>query len=155
VPRATIEYEIERLHSLDLTALRCEWRRLHHSAPPRLSRDLFILALGYKLQQIARGGLSKSARRKLETAAKSLRMNGEPCPTASPRLKPGARLIREWGGRAHCVTATENGFIYDGAAYPSLTAIAKTITGARWSGPRFFGLKAAKPASSRWDQGNG
>jgi Protein of unknown function (DUF2924) len=155
VPRARIEHEIERLQSLDLPALRGEWRRLHHGAPPRLSRDLFVLALGYRLQEIERGGVSKSMRRKLETAAKSLPAKGEQRPVASPCLKPGARLIREWGGRSHCLTATENGFIYDGAAYPSLTAIARTITGARWSGPRFFGLKAAKPAPSRLDQGNG
>jgi hypothetical protein len=87
VPRATIEQEIERLQSLDLGALRCQWRRLYHSAPPRLSRDLFILALGYKLQEVERGGLSKSLRRKLETAARSPPAKGEQRPAASPRLK--------------------------------------------------------------------
>jgi len=59
-------------------------------------------------------------------------------------LKPGARLIREWGSRVHTVTVTEDGFEYAGTSYPSLTTIAKKIIGAHWSGPRFFGLRAAR-----------
>ena len=58
-------------------------------------------------------------------------------------LKPGARLVREWGGRMHTVVALENGFDYDGERYPSLTKIATLITGAHWSGPRFFGIRKA------------
>ena len=58
-----------------------------------------------------------------------------------PQIKSGARLVREWRGRTHTVTVTEEGFQYDGRHYPSLTQIARAITGAHWSGPRFFGLK--------------
>jgi hypothetical protein len=61
-------------------------------------------------------------------------------PAPSLSLKPGARLVREWGGRTHTVTVTEDGFEYAGQDYPLLTRIAKKITGAHWSGPRFFGL---------------
>ena len=72
-------------------------------------------------------------------------------PTPSLSLKPGARLVREWHGRTHTVTVTEDGFEYAGASYPSLTKIAKKITGAHWSGPRFFGLPAAgNGASEQW-----
>jgi hypothetical protein len=67
-------------------------------------------------------------------------------PAPSLSLKPGARLVREWRGRRHTVTVTEDGFEYAGENYPSLTKIAKKITGARWSGPRFFGLPAAASA---------
>ena len=108
----------------------------------RISRDLLVLALGYRLQEIEHGGLGKSTRRKLQTIAKALRTTGRVGPTPSLSLKPGARLVREWHGRTHTVTVTEDGFEYAGTSYPSLTKIAKKITGAHWSGPRFFGLPA-------------
>ena len=144
----TIASEIDRFRSLGLEDLRREWRRLYHSEPPRISRDLLVLALGYRLQEIEHGGLNKATRRKLQTMAKALRTTGRVGPTPSLSLKPGARLVREWRGRTHTVTVTvtEDGFEYGGTRYPSLTKIAKTITGARWSGPRFFGLLAAGAA---------
>jgi hypothetical protein len=138
-----IASETDRIRSLGLEALRREWRRLYHSEPPRISRDLLVLALGYRLQEIAHGGLGKATRRKLQTMAKALRTTGRVGPTPSLSLKPGARLVREWRGRTHTVTVTEDGFEYAGTNYPSLTKIAKTIAGAQWSGPRFFGLLAA------------
>jgi len=138
-----IEGEIDRLRSLSLEELRHEWRRLNHSEPPKISRDLFVLALGYRLQETAHGGLGKSTRRKLQTMAKALQTTGRVGPIPSLSLKPGARLVREWGGRTHTVTVTEDGFEYAGENYPSLTTIAKKMTGAHWSGPRFFGLPAA------------
>ena len=66
---------------------------------------------------------------------------------STQRIRAGARLVREWNGRTHTVTVEEEGFIYAGRSYRSLTAIAREITGARWSGPRFFGLAAKKGAS--------
>ena len=143
VDTRAIEGEIDRIRSLGLEELRREWRRLNHSEPPRISRDLLVLALGYRLQEIAHGGLGKATRRKLQTMAKALRTTGRVGPTPSLSLKPGARLVREWRGRTHTVTVTEDGFEYAGTSYPSLTKIAKKITGAHWSGPRFFGLSAA------------
>jgi hypothetical protein len=138
-----IEGEIDRIRSLGLEDLRREWGRLNHSEPPRISRDLLVLALGYRLQEIAHGGLGKATRRKLQTMAKALRTTGRVGPTPGLGLKSGARLVREWRGRTHTVTVTEDGFEYGGTSYPSLTKIAKKITGAQWSGPRFFGLPAA------------
>jgi len=143
VETRAIERELDRIHSLDLEKLRGEWRRLYHSEPPKISRDLLVLALGYRLQEIEHGGLGKSTRRKLQTLAKALRKSGRVGPLPSLSLKPGARLVREWRGRNHTVTATEDGFEYAGASYPSLTKIAKKITGAHWSGPRFFGVSSA------------
>jgi Protein of unknown function (DUF2924) len=138
-----IEGEINRIRSLDLEELRCEWRRLYRGEPPRISRDLLVLALAYRLQEIEHGGLGKSTRRKLQTLAKAVRTTGRVAPTPSLSLKPGARLVREWHGRTHTVTVTEDGLEYAGTNYPSLSRIAKKITGAHWSGPRFFGLPAA------------
>jgi hypothetical protein len=146
VDALAIERELDRIRSLDLQGLRDEWRRLHRSEPPKISRDLLVLALGYRLQEIKYGGLSKSTRRKLLTMAKAMRTSGRVGPTPSLSLKPGARLIREWRGRTHSVTVTDDGFEYAGASYQSLTKIAKKITGAHWSGPRFFGLPAAGAA---------
>jgi hypothetical protein len=135
-----IERELDCIRSLDLEGLRNEWRRLHHSEAPKISRDLLVLALSYRLQEIEHGGISKSTRRKLQTIAKTLRTTGRIGTTPSLSLKPGVRIVREWRGRTHTVTVTEEGFEYAGTSYLSLTKIAKQITGAHWSGPRFFGL---------------
>jgi hypothetical protein len=140
-----IERELGRIRLLGLDELRAEWRRLYHSEPPKLSRDLLVLALGYRVQEIEYDGLSKATRRKLQTMAKGLRATGRVGATPSLSLKPGARLVCEWHGRTHTVTVTEDGFEYSGLTYASLTKIAKRITGAHWSGPRFFGLPAAAP----------
>ena len=145
-PRA-IESEINRFRSLALDELRGEWRRLYASEPPQISRDLLILGLGHRLQEVDQGGLGKATRRKLKTIAKNLRKTGRVGPTPSLALKPGARLVREWRGRPHTVTVTEDGFEYVGTSYPSLTKIAKKITGAHWSGPRFFGLRSPERLS--------
>ena len=127
---------------MSLDELRGEWRRLHHKDPPRISHDLLILGIAYRLQEIRHGGLGKATLRKLTTLAKTLRITGRVGPTPSLSLKPGARLVREWHGRPHTVTVTDDGFDYSGTSYQSLTTIAKKITGAHWSGPRFFGLLA-------------
>ena len=137
-----IERELDRIRSLGVAELRTEWRRLNRGAPPKLSRELFALALAYQLQEREYGGLSKSTRRKLQTVAKSWQATGRVGPSPSLSLKPGARLVREWHGRRHTVTVTEDGFEHEGTSYRSLTSIARKITGAHWSGPRFFGLPA-------------
>src|SRR6202022_4453901 len=158
VDTQAIEGEVDRIRALGLEDLRREWRRLNHGEPPRISRDLLVLALGYRLQEIAHGGLGKSTRRKLQTMAKALRTTGRVGPAPCLSLKPGARLVREWRGRTHIVTVTEDGLEYAGTSYPSLTKIAKKITGAHWSGPRFFGLLAAgaeRPSNGGRDGGIG
>jgi hypothetical protein len=141
---------VRAITSLD--ELRREWRRLYHGDPPRISRDLLILGIAYRLQEIEHGGLGKATLRKLRTLAKALRATGRVGPTPSLSLKPGARLVREWRGRTHTVTVTEDGFDYAGTTYPSLTTIARKITGAHWSGPRFFGLMAKGKKQSGGDE---
>ena len=100
-------------HALDdvsLDELRGEWRRIYRSEPPRISRDLLIRGIGYPRQEIQHGGLGKSTRRKLKTLAKMFRTEGRVAPDPGLNLKPGARLVREWHGRTHTVTVTEDGF---------------------------------------------
>ena len=116
------------LDGTSLDGLRREWRRLFRSDPPKISRDLLIRGIGYRLQEIQHGGLGKSTRRKLKTLAKMLWTEGRVTPDPGLSLKPGAWLVREWHGRTHTVTVTEDGFEYGGRTYPSLTKIAKKIT---------------------------
>ena len=139
----------------DLNELRCEWRRLYCREPPRFSRDLLIRGISYRLQEIEHGGLNKSTRRKLKTLAKMFETTGRVAPDPGLSLKPGARLVREWHGRTHTVTVTEDGFESAGVSYPSLTKIAEKITGAHWSGPRFFGLKRTGALRSGNGDGHG
>ncbi len=102
--------------------------------PPRTSRALMIRAVAYKLQERSFGGLSSATRRRLAEEDNPPRRSG-------PRLRPGAVLIRQWRGLAHQVTVGEGGVVYRGQRYRSLSEVARLITGTRWSGPRFFGLK--------------
>jgi len=150
-----IERKLDRIRSLGLNELRQQWRQLYDTDAPRLSRYLLVLGLGYRLQEVERGGLGKATRRKLQTLAKTLRTTGRVGATPTLSLKPGARLVREWRGRTHTVTVTEDGFEYAGVNYPSLTKIANKVTGGHWSGPRFFGLTKAGEERSGRRTGNG
>ena len=133
---------LEALRDLSPDELRKEWRRLYRSQPPRLSRDLLVRAIAYRIQELRYGGLSKATSRKLAALVQARRSDAEIAPESAQRIRAGARLVREWNGRTHTVTVEEEGFTYAGRSYRSLTAIAREITGARWSGPRFFGLAA-------------
>ena len=147
---ATSQLELSRKIATlaDLTAqqLRTEWRRLYRSYSPRLSRDLLVRTIAYRMQELSYGGLSKATQRKLVALTKELQTNGGIGPDPGPRVRPGARLVREWRGRTHTVVVTEEGFQYAGKAYSSLSKIAQSITGAHWSGPRFFGLNRGEAA---------
>ena len=120
------------------------------AASPQGSAAIFSCAgspIGAR--NLKHGGLGKTTRRKLKTLAKMFRTTGRVGPDPGLALKPGARLVREWHGRTHTVTVTEDGFEYAGTSYSSLTKIAKKITGAHWSGPRFFGLVRAGTSSEK------
>ena len=120
--------------------LRLAWRRLYRREPPvGLSRDLMIRALANKLQERAYGGPSPSTKRRLNTLAGEVE-KGSLSFDPGVVLKTGARLVRQWRGHTHTVLVLENGFEYEGQRYRSLTMIAARITGAHWSGPRFFGV---------------
>jgi Protein of unknown function (DUF2924) len=135
---------LDRLQEFDGSGLREEWRQLFRSEPPRISRDLLMRALAYRLQELELGGLPKWARQSLAGSAAAPdppKAGGASTPKpALPRLKSGARLVREWHGRIHSVIVLDDAFEFEGQRYGSLTKIAREITGAHWSGPRFFGL---------------
>jgi hypothetical protein len=138
--RLVDEGEIARLADRATHELRLVWRKLYRRDPPLgLSRDLMIRALANQLQERAHGRSSLALKRHLNTLAGGFekgRLSLDP----GVVLKTGARLVRQWGGHAHTVLVLEDGFEYDGQRYRSLTMIAARITGAHWSGPRFFGL---------------
>jgi hypothetical protein len=138
---------LEALSDLSPDELRKEWRRLYRSQPPRLSRDLLVRAIAYRIQELRYGGLSKATNRKLAALGQTRESGAQTATNAAQRIRAGVRLVREWNGRTHTVTVEEDGFSYAGRNYRSLTAIAREITGARWSGPRFFGLSTKKAAS--------
>jgi hypothetical protein len=140
------------LADLSLGDLRLEWRGLFRADPPRLSRDIIIRAIAYRLQEIAYGGASKATQRLLATFATEFETGGTIAPPPGPKIKPGSRLVREWHGRTHTVCVTDVGFEFQGKTYRSLTKIAFDITGAQWSGPRCFGLtKRAATATASAD----
>lgn len=113
------------------------WRRTFGAPPPKhLSTSFMMRAIAYEEQNIAEGRLSKQILRHLRAVAK----DGPARQPTAASLKPGTHLMREWNGRTHQVEVTDRGFVMDGKTYKSLSAIAKHITGAHWSGPRFFGL---------------
>jgi Protein of unknown function (DUF2924) len=131
---------LARLSVLTIFELRGEWRRLHRMQPPmRLSRDLLMRGITYKLQDRPLGGLSSSILRKLERL--NLGSEASEAQKPAPSLKAGTRLVREWRGVTHAVLVQAQGFEWNGRRYRSLTVIAHKITGAHWSGPRFFGLR--------------
>ncbi len=137
--------ELETLSTAELCA---RWQRASGRPAPKRARDLLLRALAYRLQEKAEGGLSKAARRRLGKLAGLKGEASQPPVPPSPRLRPGSRLVREWRGEAHQVTVLEKGFEYGGAPYGSLSQIAREITGTRWSGPRFFGLRMANDPSN-------
>lgn len=108
----------------------------------RLSRDLLIRGILYKLQERALGGLSKSVQRRLSQTGSGPPTGKHSSAPSRVALKPGTRLVREWHGVTHTVLIHADGVEWKGRRYPSLSVVAREITGARWSGLRFFGLKA-------------
>jgi len=135
---ASLDGEIAGLVDRSTQELRRAWRTLHHTGPPLgLSRDLIIRGLADKLQQRAQGGPTRALQRRLRILAGEFERGARSFDPGGV-LKTGATLVRQWRGHTHTVLVREDGFEYDGQRYRSLTVIAERITGAHWSGPRFF-----------------
>ncbi|WP_082543362.1 DUF2924 domain-containing protein [Sphingomonas sp. Leaf339] len=129
-----IEAEVAALEAMSSPALREAWVRMTATPVPRISPRLLRLALAWEIQARRLGGLSRATTRNLDQLARGSTR------TAHPRA--GMRLVREWQGRAHVVTIGEDQVIrWEDRCYASLSEVARAITGTRWSGPAFFGLK--------------
>ena len=135
------------LEAMAREALLAVWATTLGGEPPsRLSRPFLRRILAFELQAREQGGLPAAVKRKLESLATAQAGGKERTPT-SPKLKPGGRLLREWNGVTHAVDVVEGGFLWKAERHRSLSAIARAITGAHWSGPRFFGLQESAAAT--------
>ena len=135
-----VEREIKNLIGASRKRLKETWRSLYGTeAPERMSEDHLKRAIAHRIQEKAFGGLKPATRKLLERAGAR-----RPIKTSSkPKVRTGTLLVREWHGKTHKVTVIEGGAMYRGKRYSSLSEVAFHITGAHWSGPLFFGLKAA------------
>lgn len=131
--------KIAALDTMKRPELKIEWRRHYDGPPPEISAGLLRMGIAYRIREKIKGGLSRSTQARLRRIA----AGGAAHATAPPRLKPGTRIVRRWRKRTVVVEVTETGFLFENKEYASLSAIAREVTGARWSGPRFFGLHSA------------
>ncbi len=138
-----VEDELDRLAVMPIAQLRVRYREVFRTDPPKaFGPDLLRRSIAHRIQEKAYGGLSRSAQPLLDQLMKAYvaKPNGK---IALPRrIKPGSVLMREWKGKSHRVTVLADGFVYDGDTYSNLSKIAGLITGTRWNGPRFFGLRS-------------
>jgi hypothetical protein len=138
--------QLDQLHQLSAETLIKQWQASFGVAPPKkLRSSLLVQGIAYRLQEKALGGMKPSTLRLLERSADDSAA-GRPfsIPSEKVRMTTGTVLMREWRGKKHQVTVIEDGFLYRMKRFRSLSQIARLITGARWSGPLFFGLKSSR-----------
>jgi len=134
------------LSGFDRQELLKKWRNLYGTEPPvRISQQLLMQTLAYRLQEQALGGLKPSTRRFLAKVVEEANA-GRQISAPPSLIKSGTRLIREWHGHSYEVTMMESGVLFKGKHYRSLSEVAHIITGVKWSGPLFFGLKKKEAA---------
>ena len=136
-----VQQRLELLRGMNKAELRSQWLELFDRPVGQLRKDLLIRILSYRIQEQAYGGLSSITRNHLRHLARVFEKNPKGAIPSLPTIKPGTRLLRQWQRQTHTVTILEDGFEYKGNRYASLSQIARLITGTRWSGPLFFGLK--------------
>ena len=152
--RGSLDNEIARLRGLDLGELRARWHTVfRRRAPPHLPRHLLFRILAYRLQADRLGDLDTESRRLLDrigsgASAETDRLIAD-FKRSRTELRPGTLLTREWDGHLQRVMVVADGYSWNGKTYPSLSKVAFAITGSRWSGPRFFGLRDKAAAENR------
>lgn len=132
---------VAALPGMTTVELKGMWQELCRSEPPPYNRVFLVKRLSYRIQELAHGGLSEKAGERLERLAAGEEVLPERKRPPGERLLPGTRLVREWKGVEHCCTILEDGFEYQGRRFKSLSAVANFITGTRWNGLVFWGLK--------------
>jgi hypothetical protein len=143
-PDPEIEAEIKQIQTLGIEALRKRWRAMFGAPPPKaLSKHITARMIAYRIQEEAFGGLDRDTIKSLERLAQ-----GKAPSELNRRLKIGTVLIREYEGKRYTVTVAADGFLWEGQTYSSLSTIAQLITGTKWNGPRFFGLRVAEGRQS-------
>jgi hypothetical protein len=139
-----VEDELHRLATMPIARLRVRYREVFRTDPPKaFGPDLLRRSIAHRIQEKAYGGLSVPTRRLLDQLVKATAAKPNGRLELPRRIKPGSELVRTWKGKSYRVMVMADGFAYDGKTYASLSEIACDITGTRWNGPRFFGLRPA------------
>ena len=139
-----VEAELDRLPTTPIAELRKRYRELHRIEPPKaFGPDLLRRCIAHTIQEKAYGGLPPATRRLLDQLVKAASVKPNGRLELPRRIKPGSELVRSWNGKTYRVTVVTDGFAYGGKTFASLSEIATGITGTRWNGPRFFGLRGA------------
>ena len=145
----TLEEELAALGEMSPAQLRAKWQQVYREAPPPFAPDLLARGIAYRLQERVYGKLPTATRREIERLQRQFERTGEVLTEPGATTKPGTVLVREWKQEQHHVLILEDGYLYRDRRYGSLTQIAKEITGAHWSGPRFFGLRRGGQAGHK------
>ena len=137
-----VEDELDRLATMPIARLRVRYQEVFRTEPPKaFGPDLLRRSIAHRIQEKAYGGLSRPAQRLLDQMMKAYAAKPNGKIVLPRRIKPGSVLVREWNSKSHRVTVLAEGFDHDGKTYTNLSEIAVLITGTRWNGPRFFGLR--------------
>jgi hypothetical protein len=145
IDREALVVEIASLSQLGIDDLRERWKAMYGKAPSQeIGRSFLTRAIAYRLQERAYGGLRPSTRRLLARVAEETATGSSAKKPQIRKAQSGTILIRQWQGNAHRVTMLDDGVSFNGKRYRSLSEVAREITGSRWSGPRFFGLRPAQ-----------
>jgi hypothetical protein len=138
-----VEAELDRLTAMPIAGLRVRYREVFRSDPPKaFGPGLLRRSIAHRIQEKVYGGLSRAAQRLLDQMSKAYAAKPNGKIVLPRRIKPGSVLVREWKGKSHRVMVLAEGFAYDSETYSNLSEIAVLITGTRWNGPRFFGLRS-------------
>jgi hypothetical protein len=149
-----VEAELDRLAVMPIAQLRSRYRDVFRADPPKaFGPDLLRRSVAHRIQEKAFGGLSRTTQRLLDQMMKAFSAKANGKIVLPRRIKPGSVLVREWKGRSHRVMVLADGFAYDGATYSNLSEIAGFITGTKWNGPRFFGLRSKMEESGKPTKG--
>ncbi|MCK1474154.1 DUF2924 domain-containing protein [Bradyrhizobium sp. 197] len=139
-----VEAELDRLAALPVAQLRTRYRELLRTDPPKaFGPDLLRRSIAQRIQEKAYGGLPAATQRLLDQLVKAAAAKPNGRLELPRRIKPGSELVRTWNRKTYRVTVLQTGFGYDGKTFDTLSEIATKITGTRWNGPRFFGLRAS------------
>jgi hypothetical protein len=143
-----VAQRLAALPELTKPALYDLWKQLFNVSPsPKLRRDLMIPILAFRLQEQEFGSVSARTRDRLRHLSRAFERNSDSAIPSAPQLRPGTRLVRQWRDQVHLVNVGAHFYEYQGARYQSLSEIARLITGTRWSGPLFFGIKSQQTSS--------
>jgi hypothetical protein len=145
-----VETELDRLGSMPIATLRIRYREMFRSDPPTaFGPDLLRRSIAQRIQEKAYGGLSREAKKLLSQLVRSMASGKAGRLEVPQRIKPGSELVRVWNEQTHRVTVLAKGFAYQGEVFTSLSEIANKITGTRWNGPKFFGLRTTSKETDK------